>query len=301
MKRCTPWLSALLGLTLVAGCASTPSAGPAAAPAPSPLTVEVFSSSEDNASVNSYLVLGSKDALLIDAQLVNSEATALAQRIKASGRTLRTIFVTHPHPDHFMGLEVLRREFPEADILARRPVAERMPELYERYKAPLNRFFPGDVAQGYVTPKVLEGNVLMLEGNELRLTEYQDGESKDTTAVYVPSLKALFCADMVYNRVHPWLNEMHVDGVLAQVQAVRDMPGVDVIYPGHGEPLTQEQLGGYETYVRDFLAMVETAANTDALIQAVRAKYPDWRTLAGLRFSAVAHIEARDARRKQQQ
>jgi glyoxylase-like metal-dependent hydrolase (beta-lactamase superfamily II) len=293
----TSWLSALLGLTLAVGCASTPSATPGT---PSPLSVEVHSSSEGNGSVNSYLLLGSRDALLIDAQLVNSEATALAQRIKASGRTLRTIFITHPHPDHFMGLEVLHREFPDAEILAKQPVAERMPELYARYKEPLNRFFPGDVAQSYVKPKALEGNTLMLEGNELRLSEYEEGESKYTTAVYVPSLKALFCADMVYNRVHPWLNEMHVDGVLSQARAVREMPGVELLYPGHGAPLKQAQVAEYETYVRDFLSMVETAADTNALIQAVNGKYPDWRTQAGLRFSAAAHIEARNTRQKPQ-
>lgn len=301
-------LAALLALTGT-GCSSqskpapateakkeAPAAPQAAAPqaTESPLTVQTYTSSEGNASVNSYLLLGKKDALLIDAQLVNSEAVKLAQSIKESRHTLRTIYVTHPHPDHFMGLEVLHREFPDAEILARPQVAERMPELYERYKAPLNRFFPGDVAQAVVTPKSFTGPSLTLEGQELKLLEFQDGESKFATAVYVPALKALFCADLVYNHVHPWLNEMHVDGVLRHVKEVRALPAVETIYPGHGGPLRQEHLGEYEAYVNDFLKMAETAPDAEALIKAVNEKYADFRTQAGLRFSANAHIAARD-------
>lgn len=310
-------LSALLALYGI-GCSSQ-SRPAAAPPAPAaagkadtkeesappaveaPLTVLTYTASEDNASVNSYLLLGRKDALLIDAQLVNSEATKLAQMIKQtikdSHHTLRTIYVTHPHPDHFMGLEVLHREFPDAVILARPQVAERMPELYERYKAPLNRFFPGDVAQGVVTPKAFTGPSLMLEGNELKLLEFADGESKYATAVYVPALKALFAADLVYNHVHPWLNEMHVDGVLRHVKELRALPGVEQIYPGHGGPLRQEHLGEYETYVNEFLKLAETAPDAEALIKAVSAKYADYKTQAGLRFSANAHIAAREEKK----
>ena len=40
-----------------------------------PLTVQIFASSEENGSVNSYLVMGEKDALLIDAQLVESHSS----------------------------------------------------------------------------------------------------------------------------------------------------------------------------------------------------------------------------------
>ncbi len=276
--------------TAAAGCASRPHT----AGGPPTLSVTTHASSEGNGSVNSYLLTGRDAALLIDTQLVLSETAVLIETIRASGKKLETIWITHAHPDHFMGIAQLTEAFPEANVLARPDVAEQMPELFDRFEKPLNKFFPGDVAASVPSPVAYDGDTLELEGVEIRILDFEGGESESTTALMVPSLQALFCADMVYNHVHPWLNELRIEGVLDHVEQVRSLDGVETIYPGHGAPMSKADLDGYVQYVETFVDEVEAAPNSDGLIETMLAHYPDYKTQAGLRFSAGAHIAARD-------
>src|SRR6185369_2697939 len=68
--------------------------------------------------VNSTLISGEKDLIVIDPQFSLSEAHKLAAEILESKKNLTTIYITHPHPDHLFGLAVLHQAFPEAKILA---------------------------------------------------------------------------------------------------------------------------------------------------------------------------------------
>src|ERR1700730_13904530 len=68
--------------------------------------------------VNSTLISGEKDMLVIDPQFSLSEAHRLAAEILESKKNLTLIYVTHPHPDHLFGLAVLHPAFPAAKIVA---------------------------------------------------------------------------------------------------------------------------------------------------------------------------------------
>ena len=68
--------------------------------------------------VNSTMVIGEKDILLIDPQFSLSEAHKLAAEILESKKHLATIYSTHPHPDHLFGLAVLKQAFPDARMVA---------------------------------------------------------------------------------------------------------------------------------------------------------------------------------------
>ena len=60
------------------------------------------------------MISGDKDMIVIDPQFSLSEAHRLAAEILESKKNLTTIYITHPHPDHFFGLAVLKQAFPNA-------------------------------------------------------------------------------------------------------------------------------------------------------------------------------------------
>ena len=87
--------------------------------AQAPLNVKVHTGhGQIGYDVNSTMVIGEKDILLIDPQFSLSEAHKLAAEILESKKHLATIYVTHPHPDHLFGLAVLKQAFPQAKIVA---------------------------------------------------------------------------------------------------------------------------------------------------------------------------------------
>src|ERR1051326_4665621 len=68
--------------------------------------------------VNSTMISGEKDMLVIDPQFSLSEAHKLAAEILESKKNLAVVYITHPHPDHMFGLAVLHQAFPDAKIVA---------------------------------------------------------------------------------------------------------------------------------------------------------------------------------------
>jgi Metallo-beta-lactamase superfamily len=54
--------------------------------------------------VNSYILYGPDGVVVVDSMLTVSDATRVREAVRASGRTMAGVVVTHPHPDHYAGL-----------------------------------------------------------------------------------------------------------------------------------------------------------------------------------------------------
>jgi glyoxylase-like metal-dependent hydrolase (beta-lactamase superfamily II) len=95
---------------------------------------------------------------------------------------------------------------------------------------------------------------LTIEGVKLSIVEFGDGESKHIAAVYLPGLKALLSADMVYNQAHLYLQEKHIESWLAPLDELGTFTKdrVTTIHPGHGKEASLELIGQTRNYLCDF-------------------------------------------------
>jgi glyoxylase-like metal-dependent hydrolase (beta-lactamase superfamily II) len=247
------------------------------ASAQSHLQLKIFTSSPYGYSVNSTLVYGDKDAILVDAQFLLSDAHRLTAMILESGKNVTTIYVTHPHPDHYFGLAVLKQAFPSARLVA-------LPATVAGIKAgwgPRYKFWSAtygvNLPPDPVIPEELAGNSLTLEGNTLEVIGGLTGDSpKNNSYLWIPSMRAVVAGDIVFSDSHFVVPKAH-DEWLATLDRIAALhPGI--VIAGHQKAGAPTDASSIE-FMRQYMAYFEQSAASSKSAGELRAKmkdrYPD--------------------------
>jgi glyoxylase-like metal-dependent hydrolase (beta-lactamase superfamily II) len=275
-----------LATRLIASIGLLAAAGSALA---QPLTLDTYNPRENAVfPVSSTLITGAKDAILVDAQFSNTEAQALVERIRASGKRLTTIFISHGDPDYYFGLDVLTRAYPEAKVLATPATVA----YIEKTRAPKLAYW-GPILKDSapartLVPQALQGNLLELEGQRIEVV----GHDPQHTSLWIPSIKAVVGGVLTSANIHLWVadaqsSEARQDWLksLDELEALQPT----TLIPGHylGEPAMN--LADLH-FTRDYLLTLEQelpkAKNSQALIAAMKARYPNLQDDSSLELSA---------------
>ncbi|MEM7777250.1 MAG: MBL fold metallo-hydrolase [Pseudomonadota bacterium] len=247
-------------------------------------------------SVNSYVVETADAVVLIDAQRQISSAVGLADLAQRTGKPVRMILLTHPHPDHFGGLAHLKSCFPDAELAMSAAAADELETDSRGYFALTRQVLPDDTAEELPRPdRILAGDdVIEVSGINLRATEWGLGECFTAMTFAEDQLGAVFCADIVTNGMTPFLLEGRTREWLDQIDALeRCFDGETVAYSGHGAeaPLKHlaEQTRSYLMLVRDAVAAGRT---TTSIRDEVDQAYPGYLPVAEIPDLVVANIEA---------
>lgn len=265
--------------------------GPVAVAA-EPLSLDVYNpGSEAIFPVSSVVVSGQHDAILIDAQFGKAQAAQLVQRLRASGKRLTTIYISHGDPDYYFGLDTITQAFPQARVVASAATVAHIRQTMDAKLAYWGPQMGTDRPAKLLLPAVLEGNRLELEGKALEVVGL-DGPQPERSVVWIPSIKAVVGGVVVSEHIHVWMADTqgaqsHADW-LATLAAIERLQPRTVI-PGHylGDSSRNVQAVRFTAdYIRAFDAEAAKAANAAELIAAMKQRYPGLADESSLELSA---------------
>ncbi len=245
------------------------------------LATKVFFSDESGFAVASVIVMGKTDAALIDAQWSLSNGHRVAAEILETGKHLKTIYVTHAHPDHYFGLGPIIEAFPEAKVIALPAVASTInKQMFGKVDHWKNIIGPTNVPTKAVNIVPMTKNYFELEGKRIEIIPEVMGDLKYNTVVWIPSIKTLYGSDVLFNQAHPFTCEITAEERRQWIKDIGRLEkmGAEVVIPGHqkpGMPFDNSSFG----FTKDYLiATEEELAKTDdtgAFFYAMAIRFPD--------------------------
>ncbi|MFC4347916.1 MBL fold metallo-hydrolase [Kordiimonas lipolytica] len=236
-------------------------------------------------NTNSYWIEGEDGVALIDAQLLPSDARRLAAQIKASGKSLSGVIVTHPHSDHFGGLPVLKDLFGDFPIYATQGTADgfapTLKQMLESYKMP--NAFGEALDERLVMPTTIvkDGETVTIAGIDFEIHDLGAGEAADNISAYQKDLNIVFAGDTFYPYTHYYLGEGHIDGALSHLEFLKSTFSGDThVLPGHNDASRIANADLQIAYINKLVAVIKDARAADGALDANGRLTPEARTAA---------------------
>jgi glyoxylase-like metal-dependent hydrolase (beta-lactamase superfamily II) len=270
---------------------------PAVAHAEAKLTVQVFTASEPGFLVNSTLVSGARDAILIDAQFTLADAHRLVAMILESKKELKSIYVTHLHPDHYFGLVAIKEAFPKATLIALPATIAGIKKTWNDKVRQWGPIYGANVPTRPLIPTLANGKTLTLEGQTLEIHGGLQGDAPDNAYVWIPSIKTVVTGDIAYHGVHPWTAETNAAARRAWLKTLDEVAalGATTVVAGHKDPKLPDApsaIADTRAYLVAFDEALAASKNADELEAKLKAKYPNLALPIIARFGAAAQFPA---------
>jgi glyoxylase-like metal-dependent hydrolase (beta-lactamase superfamily II) len=262
-----------------------------------PFSTKVFTSPDDQFWVNSTIIEGAHEVMLVDAQLTKTSAERVLQEIRETKKPLSIIYITHEHADHFLGLEVFKQAYPGVRIIANSAVVERInkvyPEKIEKWKGILG---PGATSHAVAIDK-FDADFIELEGSRIEIIKSVRGDTDENTMLWIPEQRLLIAGDVVFNNMHVYTAE--TDSVargewLNTLKRIRAL-GPSVVIPGHskvGAPLDASTAVDFtEKYLLVFEEELKRAKNPEGLVESMKARFPSADLILSVERGAKANVK----------
>ena len=224
---------------------------------------------------NSGVLVTDTGVVLVDTKLAGYGPSILEQIKKVTDKPVTMIINTHTHGDHTGSNEA----FPATiDIVS-----------HENTKANMAKMdaFKGDKAQ-FLPKRTFKDRMSVGNGkNRIDLFYFGAGHTNGDAWVYYPSLRVLQTGDLFAWRDSPTIDRNNggsgIEFPKTLAKGIAGIKNVDIVIPGHSPVTTPKDLQEFQSFLTDWVAAVQAAANAGKTIDEatasidLSAKYPTYK------------------------
>jgi len=261
------------------------------------VSIKVFTSPDDQFWTNSVIIQGTHEVMLVDAQLTKTSAEKVLQQIEETKKPLSTIYVTHAHADHFLGLEVFKEAYPGVRIIATSAVVDRIDMVYQEKIDKWKKILGSGATSHAVAISRFDGNFIEFEGAKIEVLKNIQGDTDENTMLWIPGQRILIAGDVLFNDMHVYTAETDSKARgkwLNSLQKIRELKP-SVVIPGHskvGAPLDAGTAVDFtENYLLVFEKELKTAKDADSLVNTMKEKFPSSDLLLAIERGAKANVK----------
>ena len=283
--------AAMISLLLLIACPS------AFASSQHTFSIKVFTSPVDQFGVNSVIIEGEHEVMLVDAQLTKTSAEKVLQEIQETKKPLSIIYITHEHADHFLGLEVFREAYPGAGIIASSAVVDRINKIYQQKIDKWQMVFGPGATSHVVDISKFDGDVILFESTEIQVLKNIQGDTDENSMLWIPGQRILITGDVLFNDMHVYTAETDITARGRWLNSLKTIRALkpSVVIPGHskvGAPLDSSTAVDFtERYLLAFEEELRKAKDADGLISSMKEQFPSADLLVALERSAKANVK----------
>lgn len=259
------------------------------------INIEPYEGTEAN--VNSYILSDDENIIVVDVLRNSAEAEILADHIEQKCKNLDLIFITHGHADHYMGLGVFHRRFPNVPIkVATTAIKDDLigfsqwmesvgwlegePQMKVRSTENPAGFDYDNLVSVIDEPYL----TLPLSTNRIHIkADYPGNECGHMTTLTIPEQKAFLASDILYDKVHAWcgpgVDRQEIQqwiSILSDILAFKDVDEW-TFYAGHGQTGDKTLVNNMIDYLQQFLVITESEKTRQGAMDKLIAAFPGFK------------------------
>lgn len=227
--------------------------------------------------VTSTIIYGERDAYLVDAQFQKQYAEALVKEIRALKKNLKIVYISHSDPDYYFGLDVIKKNFPQAQIVSTAQTAYLINASKDEKMAVWKDQLKADAPSELIVPQAID-KLPDLEGNKIEIKYNNDDNAH--SYLWIPETRTILGGISVSQGTHVWIADTQTPKALENwIKLIRNMKALNprTVIPSHyvKADYSPENLDFMQNYLSEFKTASKMHNDASKIIEYLEHKFPN--------------------------